>query len=165
MRLLAVLLGFIAALLPRGSAHDPFEAFHSATLQPDRLDLVVTMAQVTATRLVDPSGSLTALTPENLAVHRPRLLREGTALFTLTSLGKPLAARVVELEFTEENDLVFKLTYPRPEPGRLVFAAAYLKKLGDGYGGILELTDPAGRNLGWEQLLWMRPTFACEVPK
>lgn len=164
-RLLAVLLAVaFTAFLPTARAHDPFEAFHSAILRPDRLDLTVTMAQATALRLIDPAARLPGLTPENLAAHRPALLREGAALFILTSARTPLTARKVEIELTDENDLLFKLTYPRPAPGRLSFTAAYLKKLGDGYGGILEVNDHADHNLGWEQLLWAHPSFEVAVP-
>jgi len=163
-RLLAVLLAVTAALLPFAHAHDPFEAFHSAILRPDRLDLTITMAQATALKLIDPAARLPGLTSENLPNHRPALLREGAALFILTSARTPLTARKVDIELTDENDLIFKLTYPRPASGRLSFTAAYLKKLGDGYGGILEVADHADHNLGWEQLLWAHPSFEVTVP-
>lgn len=166
MRLLTLVFALaFTALLPVARAHDPFEAFHSATLRADRLDLVVTMAQSTALKLIDPAGKIAALTPKNLPEHRAALVREGATLFTLTSASTPLTPRPVEIELTEENDLVFKITYPRPAPGKLYFFAGYMKKLGDGYGGILEVSDAAGTNLGWEQLLWAHPSFELTVPQ
>lgn len=162
---LSVFLAFFAVPLAR--AHDPFEAFHTAILRPDRLDLTVTMAQSTALRLIDPvsTARIASLTPENLATHRPRLLRAATSLFIITSVRKPLTARAPTVELTDENDVIFRVTYPRPAAGPLYFSAAYLKKLGDGYGGILEVNDAADKNLGWEQLLWARPNFEVTVPK
>ena len=145
-------------------AHDPYEAFHTAIVHPDRLELIVTMAQSTALKLLDPTAKIPALTPENLATHRPRLVREAALLFILTSARKQLTARAATIELTEENDLIFRVTYPRPAPGPLYFSAAYLRRLGDGYGGILEVNDASDQNLGWEQLLWARPNFEVTVP-
>lgn len=163
---LAVLLAVCAffTLASSARAHDPFEAFCSATLRADRLDLVVTLAQATALKLIDPAAKIPSLTPENLAAHRPRLLREAAALFIVTSVHTQLTARAATVELTDENDLIFRVTYPPVAPGQLYFSAAYLKKLGDGYGGILEVNDAADKNLGWEQLLWAQPNFAVTVP-
>jgi hypothetical protein len=153
------------ALAVATRAHDPFEAFHSAIVRADRLDLTVTMAQSTALRLIDPTGKIPVLTAENLAEHRPRLLREAAALLLITSVHTQLTARTATIELTEENDLIFRVIYPPAAAGKLFFSAAYLKKLGDGYGGIIEVTDAADKNLGWEQLLWARPNFEVTVPK
>ena len=119
---------------PPARAHDPFEAFHSAKLHSDRLELVVTMAQSTALKLIDPTAQIASLTLENLAAHRPRLVREAAMLFILTSVRQPLVSRTATVELTDENDLIFRVTYPRPAPGKLYFSAAYLRRLGDGYG-------------------------------
>ena len=159
---LSFLILFTLATTAR--AHDPFEAFASAVVRPDRLDLIITMAQSTALKLIDPAARIPSLTPENFAEHRPRLLREGAALFVVRSVHTQLTARKIEIELTEENDVVFKLSYPRPAPGRLLFSAAYLKKLGDGYGGIFEVNDDSDHNLGWEQLLWAQPDLEVTVP-
>ena len=157
---------FLAAFtfISPARAHDPFEAFHSVTLHPDRLELVITMAQATALKLIDPTAKIPALTTDNLAAHRPRLVREAALLLILTSARKQLTVRAATIELTDENDIFFKVTYPRPAPGRLLIHAAYLRRLGDGFGGLLEVNDPAGKNLGWEQLLWSRPNFEITVP-
>ncbi len=152
-------------LAPTARAHDPFEAFHTATLRPDRLDLVVTMAQATALKLLDPSARTPSLTPQNLSSHRPRLLREAALLFIVTSAAAQLKPRTTAVELSDENDLIFRVTYPRPSVGRLFFSAAYLRRLGDGYAGILEVNDHADKNLGWEQLLWAHPNFEVTLPR
>jgi len=152
------LLTFLALTAPV-RAHDPYEAFHSAALSRDRLEMIITMAQSTALRLIDPAARIPGFTQENFSVHRSALLREAAALFRLTSAARPLPAQSAAVELTDENDVVFRVTFPRPGPGPLTFSAAYLAKLGDGYGGLLEVTDAAKKNLGWEQLLWSRPDF------
>ena len=145
-------------------AHDPYECWTAATLRADELTLVITMAQSTALRLIDPQVRVPALTPENFATHRPRLEQEARTLYVLTSGRQPLATPKVEVELTGENDVVFKAAYPRPAPGRLHFHAAFLKKLGDGYGGMLEVSDIGNRHLGWDQLWSESPNFEVTVP-
>jgi hypothetical protein len=152
------------SLGPSLCAHDPYEAFTAIVIRADRLELTLTMARSTALKLIDPELRIRALTPENVAEHRPPLEREGRLLFILTSLRTQLAAQKINVELTEENDITFTVTYPRPAPGRLLVHAAYLRKLGEGYGGIVTIDDEANRNLGWEQLLWERPNFEAAIP-
>ena len=161
---LALLVGFALAALPSARAHDPYETLTTVIVHPDRMVLTIGMAQSTALRLIDPEVRTRALTSENMPEHRARLEREGKLLFILTSLRTSLAAQKIDVELTDENDIIFTLTYPRPAPGRLLVHAAYLKKLGEGYGGLVTIDDEANRNLGWEQLLWERPSFEAAIP-
>ncbi|MEO5960822.1 MAG: hypothetical protein ABIZ49_07400 [Opitutaceae bacterium] len=121
------------------------------------------MAQSTSLKLIDPEGRIRGLTEENFALHRARFEKEGAALFVLTSQRKPLPVRKVVVELTEENDVLFRVTYPRPLPGPLHFHAAFLQKLGEGYGGILEVADTSGNHLGWEQLSAENPNYEVKV--
>ena len=152
------------ASLAVARAHDPYEAFASVIVHPDRLELILTMAQSTALKLIDPAASIPVLTPENLATHRPRFLREGVKVFVFTSGRSPLSARRVEIELTEENDFVFRVTCARPAPGRLHLHAAFVAKLGEGYGGIVEVSDTAGHHLGWEQLTFNNLNLEVVIP-
>ncbi len=161
---LAVTMLLFLAFSTPARAHDPYETFTTVIVHPDRMELSIGMAQSTALRIIDPDVRIKVLTPENMAEHRPLLLREGALLFILTSLGKQLAAAKVEVELTDENDIIFNVTYPRPAAGRLLVHAAYLKRLGDGYGGIVNVDDDKNRSLGWDQLLWERPNFEVTIP-
>lgn len=164
-RLALCLLALFSALASaRLAAHDIYEASANALLRPDALEIGVTMAQATALRLIDPDGKTPVLTAENFAAHRAALLHAAAALFVVTAGKKPLAATQAEVELTDENDLVFKILYPRPPPGRLHFHAAFVKKLGPGYGGILEATGTTGNHLGWEQLSFENPNLEVTVP-
>jgi hypothetical protein len=145
-------------------AHDPFESWTSGTLRADSFELIVTMAQSTALKLIDPEAKIPVLTFENFAKHRPRLEREGAALYVVTSGRKRVPPTKVIAEITDENDVVFKVAYPRPAPGPLHFHAAFLKKLGQNYGGILEASDTKGNHLGWEQLLFENPNVEITIP-
>jgi len=154
----------LCALAPAARAHDPYDAFTSVTLHPDRLELIFTIAASTAVRLIDADSTLPALTSANWPKLRSHFQRTGATLFELTAKDTPLKPRAVAVELSDENDLIFHIVYPRPEASTLIFYAAYLKKLGDGYGSILEFNDPSGRNLGWEQLLWAHPDFTATLP-
>jgi hypothetical protein len=122
------------------------------------------MAQSTALRLIDPQAKIAVLAPENFATHRARLAEEATALYVLTAGRKRLASSQIEVVLTDENDVAFKVIYPRPAPGRLHFHAAFLRKLGQGYGGIVEASDTLGNHLGWEQLSWENPNLEIAIP-
>jgi hypothetical protein len=156
----------IAALFLTTSAraHDAFEIWTIAVLRADHLELGITMAQSTALRLIDPQMKARAITFENFGAHRERLEQEAARLCILTHDRKPLAPRKIDVELTEENDIAFKVIYPRPPPGPLHCHAAMLKKLGQGYGGLFDASEPNGRNLGWEQLSFENPNFEITIP-
>ena len=57
-------------LAPCAHAHDPYESFTLATIRANDLELNMTMAQVTALRLIDPKATIAGLTAENFANSR-----------------------------------------------------------------------------------------------
>ena len=160
---LAVLVAAIMVCAGTVRAHDPYESFTLATIRDDDLELNMTMAQSTALKLIDPQNKIAGLTIENFSKHSDRLIEAGRGMFVVTSLKGALVVRRVTVELTEENDVSFKIFYPRPAPGRVHFHAAFLKKLGDGYGGIIDSTDAEGRQLGWEQISWENPNLEITV--
>ena len=157
--LVALVLCFATPL----RAHDPYESFTLASVRADALELTTTIAQATALKLIDPEARIAGLTSENFPQVRARLAREGATLFVVTSLKAPLAVRSVVAELTDENDVLFKIIYPRPAPGRLHLHAAFLRKLGPAYGGIIDSADADGHQLGWEQLSWENPNLEITV--
>jgi hypothetical protein len=159
---LALIACFLAAPLAR--AHDPYEAWTFVNVSRNALELNITMAQSTALQLVDPEKTIRGLTVENFPAQRARFEREAATLYIITSIRTPLKPRKIAVELTEENDVAFKIIYPRPAPGRLHFHAAFLKKLGEGFGGIIEATDNEGHHLGWEQVSVENPNLEVEVP-
>ncbi len=91
-----------------------------------------------------PAGSpprTPACTPRRLEifVHGARF-PEGLLAAPVRGLDHP--------HHPDENDVVFKVSYPRPAAGPLHFHAAFLRKLGQAYGGILEAIDASGINIG-----------------
>jgi len=162
-RLSALLAAVLLAVPLR--AHDPSESWTEVIIHADNMEMLVTMAQVTALKLIDPAKKISQLTPENFAQHRPRLIQEGATLFAVTSLKTPLASRKIDVELTDEGDVAYKIIYPRPAPGLVMLNAAFMKKLGDGFGGIIDATDEAGHHLGWDQLSFENTTLVVMLPK
>lgn len=158
-------LALLTALLPIASlAHDRYEIWTLAQLRTDHLEVAVTMAKGTALQLADPEAKLPALTPENFAAHRAPFDRLAPDLLVITAARKPLKVLRLETQLTEEGDIVFRLAYAPPAPGRLQVQAGFLKKLGPGYGGILEVSDAAGANLGWEQVSFEYHVLEITLP-
>ncbi|HVS54531.1 MAG TPA: hypothetical protein VHD62_19400 [Opitutaceae bacterium] len=154
----------VALALPNlARAHDPFESWTAATLRPDVLDLNVVMAQSTAVRLIDPKSLLT-LNDENFAEHKATFVKAAPELYIVTAGRTPLAPKTIDVELTEEGDVAFKIVYPKPAPGRLHFHAAFLKKLGEGFGGMIEANFASGESLGWDQISWENPNLEVTVP-
>ena len=164
-RLFAATIGALIGLITPARAHDAFEIWTIAVLRHDQLEVGITMAHSTALRLIDPQMKSGAISAENFAEHRERLQQDAPTLCILTSGQKPLVAQKVEVDLTEENDIVFKIIYPRPAEGRLHFHARCLRKLGTGYGGIFDASDATGNHLGWEQLSFENPNFEISIPK
>ncbi len=162
LRMTMLLAG--AAMTLSARAHDPSESWTEAIVRADRLELLVTMAQANALKLIDPATKIPQLTPANFAQHRARLIAAGSALFSITSLKERVVARSVAVELTEENDIAFKIVYPRPAAGLLIFDAVFLKKLGEGFGGIIDASDTAGHHLGWDQISWENTSLVVMLP-
>ncbi len=145
-------------------AHDLMESFIEAIVRPDRLELLITMGPGTALRLVDPAAKPQSLTPESFERYRTRLLQEGPALFSVTSSKARLVSTNVEVKLTDEKDIAFKVTYPSPPIGLLIFKGTFLEKLGVGFGGIIEASDTLGHHFGWDQITWENPTLVLVLP-
>jgi hypothetical protein len=158
---LAVAMVLSAAI---GRAHDPYESWASVIVANDALELNVTMARSTALQLADPEKKIRDLSAEKFPLHRAQFERAAGALFVLTVRRAALSPRKIAVELTEENDVAFKITYARPAAGRLHFHAAFLAKLGQGYGGIIEVSDHDGHNLGWERFSIENPNLEVTVP-
>lgn len=159
---LMVLAGLISSVA--GRAHDLFEIWTIAMVRPDYFEVAITMAKGTALKLVDPKAELPELTVENFATHRSAFDRIAPELIVPSAAKKPLALIRLETQLTEEGDVVFHYAFAAPPAGRLLIEAAFLKKLGSGYGGILEVSDTAGHTLGWEQVSPEKPSLEITVP-
>src|SRR5579885_1945403 len=102
MRFALRALSLLAAFTVAARAHDPAESWTEVIVHADRMEVLVTMAQATALKLIDPANKIPTLTAANFAQHRPRFVQEGGALMMITSMRDRLAVRRVEVALTEE---------------------------------------------------------------
>ncbi len=155
---------FLAAVVATTArAHNPEESWTNCTLLPDGLKVEVTMAQQCALMLLGKGPNLPYATEDNFKDYHDALKTRAPDLYVITSIRTPLKPRTVEVRLTEEMDIEFTLVYPRPAPGRLHFHASFLTKLGEGFGGMIYLTDPAGKDLGWDQISSDTPNFEVTI--
>jgi len=156
----------LLAVLSRSAvrAHDPGESWTMVTLLTDRLELELTMAQVTALQLSGAPFDTPYLAPDNFDAYRARLKTCAEKLYIVTSVRTPLKPQRIDVTLTEEGDITFKLAYPHPAAGRLHFFATFLTKLGEGFGGNIDVSFQSGKDLGWDQIAYDRPNFEVTVP-
>lgn len=163
--LTAALAMAIALLTPSARAHDPAESWTEVMVGADHMELLVTMAQASALKLIDPAARIPALTKETFAAHRATLLAEGAKLFAITSLTNRLPVQRIDVLLTDEFDVAYRILYPRPAPGLLMFEAAFIKTLGNGCGGVIAARDADKHELGWDQLSPDHATLVVMLPK
>lgn len=155
----------LALLLPDARAHDPAESWTEVMVGTEHMELLVTMAQASALKLIDPAAKIPALTKETFAANRARLLAEGARLFAITSLTNRLAVERIDVLLTDESDVAYRILYPRPAPGLLMFEAVFIKTLGRGAGGVIAARDVEKHDLGWDQLTPDHATLVVMLPK
>jgi hypothetical protein len=146
-------------------AHDPSECWTEVIVHADKMEVIVTMAQVATLKLIDPANKIPTINEDNLAGLRPLLLKEGAALFGITSVKTRLAPRSVDVELTEENDISFRIVYARPPPGLLTINSEFIRKLGVTFGGLIDARDTEGHQLGWDQVSAENPTLVVMLAK
>jgi hydrogenase/urease accessory protein HupE len=123
-------------------AHEPFEITTAARVRTAALEMQVTMARGTAQALLDDGqGEPRAFDPKRFAELKPRLLEAGAHMYRISSDGQALTPANVQVGLTIEDDIEFLLTFPRPAAGRFDLDFPLLKKLPEGYGNALNLTQ------------------------
>lgn len=158
---------FVACSVPVRSAraHDQAESWTEVMVGTEHMELLVTMAQASALKLIDPAAKIPALTKETFAANRAKLLAEGAKLFAITSLTKRLSVERIDVLLTDESDVAYRILYPRPASGLLMFEATFIKTLGNGSGGVIAARDAEKHDLGWDQLTPDHPTLVVMLPK
>ena len=131
-----------AALLgPSAEAHDPFQITTDARVHADRIELRITMAQRTATRLCLSPAPAATLSRAELDQRHGELASCGPSLYRLTSGGEPLLPRATEVVVTAENDVQTTLVFPPAERSPLVLDAVHLARLSNStFGDELTVT-------------------------
>ena len=128
---LVALAALVAALFaaPRARAHDPFQITTDARVHADRVELRITMAQRTATRLCLSPAPTATLSRVELEQHHGELALCGPSLYRLSAGGELLAPRATDVMVTAEDDVQTTLLFPPAARTPLVFDAVHLARL------------------------------------
>jgi hypothetical protein len=145
-------------------AHAPLETWIDVAVHSNAIQLHAVMAPAAALRLIEPAAAGKRLTAEDFAQKRSGLMERGAKLFTLVQLKTRLAPVEVEVALTDDGDVDYRLTFPRPAAGLLMIQAVFLQALGDGFGGMIDVHDPSGCRLGWDQLTHDNATLVVMLP-
>lgn len=133
-------------------AHDPFQSWSSVRLRDDHFILQTTLAPNAALDLLDRESELPLVDPARFETYKPLILRRASELFLIGADEQaPLVPTDATVRFTEEEDIQFTLTYPRPDTGgRWRFQALYVDRLPD-HVGTLFVEDENKADLGWAE--------------
>ena len=127
---------FLLGVLPL-RAHDTFSSWTDAYLYPDRTELIITVSRVSALRFLPNGNTLPPITPENFPAYAPKLKAIAPELFELSAAGRTLPLTASEVSLANEEDITFRLTFPKPATGPLRLFGNYLQFLADGHVGTL----------------------------
>ncbi|KYF71883.1 HupE/UreJ family protein [Sorangium cellulosum] len=157
----------IVALVRPTSAHDPFEITTVGQVRSESMDLLVTMTGASAVALVAKDGNVRgSFRPEQLAELEERLRSAALELYEVTSRGEELVPRTAEVGLSEENEVEFRLSYSRPQPGPLRVRATHLGWLAEGYANAVTFTSEAPRLvLGLKVLSASDPVLDAVLPE
>jgi hypothetical protein len=136
---LLVILAFSAISV---FAHDPFEITTAARVRAAGLEMQITMTRATAHAIAfDDQGEPQNFAPQRFAEFQPQLLAATNRLYRLSSNGQSIVPTRSEVILTVENDIEYRLTFPRPATGPLTLDFLPLGKLPEGYGNALNLSQ------------------------
>jgi hydrogenase/urease accessory protein HupE len=139
-RYLLVVLSFFTAV--SAFAHEPFEITTAARIRATELEMQVTMTRATAHMIaLDGQREGENFAPERFPELQPQLLAAASRLYRISEHAQELALTHAEVLLTVENDIEYRLTFPRPPPGPLALHFLPLGKLPEGYGNALNLTQ------------------------
>lgn len=160
-----------AALLVLGAAavrgHDPLQSYTDARLRGDYIVVNVTMANSAATALLkqDNAAGNRSITPENFELTGAMLKAHAGDLLNITAGGNTIAMRAGDVTLNSENDIEFKLVYPRPAAGTIKFAAPFIKQMQEGHMTSYTIADDANKILDSGDLSAIdRPNTVVNVP-
>lgn len=143
--------------------HEPFEIATDVQIHPDRMAMVVMIADVTAAQICAPTLGGASLDRAHFTAIEPSLARCARELFAVESAGQPLVPSRVTVALTEDDDLEARLEYPRPASGVLRLDARFLSRLPDPtYGAVLTANDES-RFLGQELLRANASLFSVDL--
>ncbi len=143
-------------------AHDPLDLTAQARLLPEGLELRLTLASSTASRLLAEGKPAAAISPERFTQLHATLQLRAPNFLTVTADGKTLAPKSVATELSQDGDVKILLQFPPSAARHFQFDAVLLKTLpAIGYTVFLLVRGPRDDQAVHERLTLEKPR--CEI--
>ena len=143
-------------------AHDPLDLTAQARLLPEGLELRLTLASSTASRLLAEGQPAAAISPERFAQLHATLQLRAPNFLTVTAGGKTLAPKSVATELSPDGDVKILLQFPPSAARSFHFDAVLLKTLpATGYTVFLLVRSADDTQATHERMTLEKP--ACEI--
>lgn len=148
-----------------GSAlgHDLQTSWTVVRFRPDACELKVKMHGETVRSLIQDEAPDATLEPENIENVRPLLNSFASGLYEVSAGDRQLAALQKDVTLVEDN-LEFRLVYPRTDGGPLRLKALYLQRVAPDFIAHLSIEDADGRALSNKILSAQAPSAEVALP-
>jgi hydrogenase/urease accessory protein HupE len=143
--------------------HDVQASWTTARLLPGSCEVTVRIHAEAARLLIQETAPGATFEPENLDKVMPALKSFGKTLYEVSAGGRTLEATGTDVSVVEDN-LVFRLVYPRTDEGPLRLKATHLSKLPPDFIAQVSVTDEAGKVLASHVLRQYQPAVEIEPP-
>ncbi len=166
LSLLKKALCIIALLLAASGAalgHDVQASWATARFGQDSCELTVRIHAEAVRTLIQDTAPGATFEPENFDNVRPALESFGKTLYEVSEGGRTLSATATDVSVVEDN-LVFRLVYPRTAAGALRLKATHLTRVSPEFIAHVSVTDEAGRPLASHVLRPDHPLVEIEPP-
>ncbi len=139
-------IALLAAFAGPARGHDLRASWTTAILRPDSCELLVKMHAESVVALIQEKAPGASFEPENFESLRPALESFAHGLYELRAGGRALAATETHVTAVEDN-LEFRLVYPRPAGEPLSLKADFLSRVAPDFIAHVNVTDDAGKQL------------------
>jgi hydrogenase/urease accessory protein HupE len=143
--------------------HDLQASWTVVRFRPDAVELKVKMAADTVRSLIQDAAPQATFEPENFERVRPLLKEFAKNLYEVTADGQRLIPLQADVAVIEDN-IEFRLVYPRPARGPLRLKATYLDRVIPGYFAHVNVVDEAEQPLSSQILRAEAPSMEVSLP-
>ena len=154
----------LASLFGGGAfGHDVQTSWTVVRLRPDACELKVRMHGETVRSLIQDEAPDATLEPENFDNVRPLLQTFANNLYEVSAGESRLKALQTDVTLSEDN-LEFRLVYPRPSGGPLRLKALYLQRVAPDFIAHVSVEDESGQTVANKILNAHAPSAEVEPP-
>ena len=143
--------------------HDVQASWTTVRVSPGSCELTVRVHAEAVRTLIQETAPGATFEPENLDKVRPALKSFGETLYEVSEGGRVLPATETDVSVVEDN-LVFRLVYPRAAAGPLRLKATHLSRVSPDFIAHVSVNDEAGKPLASHVLRPDQPLVEIEPP-